>query len=99
MEEPAAGLGEGDRLSPVELLMNPSRPSCDQRMRLEDTLSMVNLLKRPSGFWESTRGPKRKAEITFSHFESVFSSGLFKNTFSAIYRFATRTVLVIKSSF
>jgi hypothetical protein len=59
----------------VELLVNPSRPSRDLGSRLEDTFSVVNLLKRPSGFWESTRGPKRKAENTFSRFESVFFSG------------------------
>jgi hypothetical protein len=97
---PAAGTGgEEPESVTVHLLVIESRPSRDLGSRLEDTFSVVNLLKRPSGFWESTRGPKRKAENTFSRWEGVFFSGLIKNTFSAIHSFATRIVLVIKSSF
>jgi hypothetical protein len=46
----------------VGLLMIVSRPSCDLRPRLDHTLSVVNLLKRPLVFRKLTRGPWRIPE-------------------------------------
>jgi hypothetical protein len=51
MGKPLAGLEGGDRVSTVELLMNPSRPNRDQRLRLELTPSRGKIHKESLGFW------------------------------------------------
>jgi hypothetical protein len=51
MGKPPAGLEGGDRVSTVELLMNPSRPNRDQRPRLELTPSRGKIHKESLGFW------------------------------------------------
>ena len=76
-----------------------SRPSGDLWPRLEDTLSLVFLLKSPSIFSKLIRGPLRVSQFMLSSFRSVFSSVDFKNMFSLIYIFATDFVLAIKSLF
>ena len=79
---------------------NLGRPNLDQGLGIELTPSHGSLAKEPLVFFKNrTRRPLRIPKFLFSSFKSVFRLVDFKNTFSAIYSFATDFVLAITCPF
>ena len=76
--------GTGRRPPPGNPWSNLGRQIVRGRSRLEDTLSLRELLKSPWGFPLSTRGPWRIPLNTFSQLESVFSVGRVQIRFAEI---------------